>query len=81
MNAYPHASLALAVSIVIVLMTSCAYAPATSRFEPCDYHSLEPWESPDPDHEGISDAVIIVSVVALAMLMIAFDQGWLTPHF
>ncbi len=67
--------------IVIVVMASCTYLPGTSRAEPRDYRSMEPWESPNPDQKGISDAVIILSVVALVLMFIAWDQGWITPHF
>jgi hypothetical protein len=79
----------LLVMLVVTVATSCALAPrpatdvtASVTLAPSEQMvSPGPWETPDPDHEGISNAVIIASVVALVLLFIAFDQGWLFPHF
>ena len=75
--------------LVVTVATSCSLAPrpATDVTEytwsvPRDHMvGPEPWETQDPDHEGISDIVIIASVVALALFLVAWDQGWITPHF
>jgi len=79
----------LLVMLVVTVATSCTLAPRPSTdmmaavtLAPSEpMVSPGPWDTPDPDHEGISNAVIIASVVALVVLFIAFDQGWLTPHF
>jgi hypothetical protein len=75
--------------LVVTVATSCSLAPrqitdVTGNMTSAPHEHMVspgPWETPDPDHEGISNIVIVASVVALVLLFIAFDRGWLTPHF
>lgn len=74
---------------VATVVTSCSLAPRPATDVTGNAWSVpheqianpEPWETQDPDHEGISDAVIILSVVALVLFLVAWGQGWITPHF